>query len=134
MAFYLKLYALCTAAFFALDITWLGFVARGFYRNHMGHLLREDTQWGAALAFYLIYVVAIVVLCVIPAVEKLSVVRAMVLGGVFGLAAYAAFDLTSLALLKGFPAGVVPVDLAWGVVLTGSVSVVGYYAALWLRS
>ncbi len=134
MAFYLKLYALCTAAFFAFDITWLGFVARGFYRNQMGHLLREDTQWGAAVAFYLIYVVAIVVLCVLPAVEKLSVVRAMVLGGVFGLAAYAAFDLTSLALLKGFPAGVVPVDLAWGVVLTGSVSVVGYYAALWLKS
>jgi uncharacterized membrane protein len=134
MAFYLKLYALCTAAFFALDIAWLGFVARGFYRNQMGHLLRDDTQWGAALAFYLIYVAAIVVLCVIPAVEKLSVVRAMVLGGVFGLAAYAAFDLTSLALLKGFPAGVVPVDLAWGVVLTGSVSVAGYYAAMWLKS
>jgi uncharacterized membrane protein len=134
MAFYLKLYALCTAAFFALDIAWLGFVARGFYRNQMGHLLRDDTQWGAALAFYLIYVAAIVVLCVIPAVEKSSVVRAMVLGGVFGLAAYAAFDLTSLALLKGFPAGVVPVDLAWGVVLTGSVSVAGYYAAMWLKS
>jgi len=134
MAFYLKLYALCTAAFFALDIAWLGFVARGFYRNQMGHLLRDDTQWGAALAFYLIYVAAIIVLCVIPAVEKSSVVRAMVLGGVFGLAAYAAFDLTSLALLKGFPAGVVPVDLAWGVVLTGSVSVAGYYAAMWLKS
>lgn len=134
MAFYLKLYALCTATFFALDIAWLGVVARGFYRHQMGHLLREDTQWGAALAFYLIYVAAIVVLCVIPAVEKSSVVRAMVLGGVFGLAAYAAFDLTSLALLKGFPAGVVPVDLAWGVVLTGSVSVAGYYAAIWLTS
>lgn len=134
MAFYLKLYALCTAAFFALDITWLGFVARGFYRSQMGHLLREDTQWGAALAFYFIYVAAIVVLCVVPAVEKTSVVRAMVLGGVFGLAAYAAFDLTSLALLKGFPSGVVPVDLAWGVVLTGSVSVAGYFAAMWLRN
>ncbi len=134
MAFYLKLYAICTAAFLALDITWLGFVAKGFYKNQMGHLMREDTQWGAALAFYLIYVGAIVVLCVLPAVEKVSVVRAMVLGGVFGLAAYAAFDLTSLALLKGFPAGVVPVDLAWGVVLTGSVSVAGYYAALWLKS
>lgn len=134
MAFYLKLYALCTAAFFALDIAWLGFVARGFYRTQMGHLLRDDTQWGAALAFYFIYVAAIVVLCVLPAVEKLSVARALALGGVFGLAAYAAFDLTSLALLKGFPAGVVPVDLAWGVVLTGSVSVAGYYAALWLKS
>lgn len=133
MAFYLKLYAACTAVFFALDITWLGFVAKGFYQRQMGHLLADQTKWGAAIAFYLIYVAAIVVLCVIPAVEKQSVARALALGAVFGLAAYAAFDLTSLALLKGFPAGVVPIDLAWGVVLTASVSAAGYYAAGWLH-
>lgn len=133
MAFYLKLYAACTAAFFALDIAWLGFVARGFYRRQMGHLLADETKWGAAVAFYLIYVAAIVILCVLPAVEKQSVARALALGAVFGLAAYAAFDLTSLALLKGFPSGVVPIDLAWGVVLTASVSAAGFYAARWLQ-
>lgn len=133
MAFYLKLYAACTAVFFALDIAWLGFVAKGFYQRQMGHLLADETKWGAAIAFYLIYVAAIVVLCVLPAVEKQSVARALALGAVFGLAAYAAFDLTSLALLKGFPSGVVPVDLAWGVVLTASVSAAGYYAANWLQ-
>jgi uncharacterized membrane protein len=129
IAFYVKLYAACTAVFFALDITWLGFVARGFYQRQMGHLLAEQTKWGAAILFYLIYVAAIVVLCVLPAIEKQSLVRALVLGGVFGLAAYAAFDLTSLALLKGFPGGVVPVDLAWGVLLTASVSAAGYLVA-----
>ncbi len=133
MAFYLKLYAACTAVFFALDIAWLGIVAKGFYQRQMGHLLAEETKWGAAIAFYLIYVAAIVVLCVLPAVEKQSVARALALGAVFGLAAYAAFDLTSLALLKGFPGGVVPVDLAWGIVLTASVSAAGYYAAHWLQ-
>lgn len=133
MAFYLKLYAACIVAFFALDIAWLGFIAKSFYQRQMGHLLADQTQWGAAIAFYLIYVAAIVVLCVIPAMEKQSVARALALGAVFGLAAYAAFDLTSLALLKGFPSGVVPVDLAWGVVLTGSVSAVGFYAANWLQ-
>jgi uncharacterized membrane protein len=133
VAFYLKLYAACTAVFFALDIAWLGFVAKGFYQRQMGHLLAEETKWGAAIAFYLIYVAAIVVLCVLPAVEKQSVARALALGAVFGLAAYAAFDLTSLALLKGFPGGVEPVDLAWGIVLTASVSAAGYYAAHWLQ-
>lgn len=133
MAFYLKLYAACTAAFFALDIAWLGFVAKGFYQRQMGHLLADQTKWGAAIAFYLIYVAAIVILCVLPAVEKQSVARALALGAVFGLAAYAAFDLTSLALLKGFPGGVVPIDLAWGVVLTASVSAAGFYAARWLQ-
>lgn len=134
MTQFLKLYAACVVAFFALDIAWLGFVAKAFYQRQMGHLLAENTNWGAAIAFYLIYVAAIVVLCVLPAVEKQSLLRALGLGAVFGLAAYAAFDLTSLALLKGFPAGVVPVDLAWGVVLTASVAGVGAWVGLRLAS
>lgn len=134
IAYYLKLYAATTAVFFALDIAWLGFVAKGIYQRQMGHLLAENTRWGAAIAFYLIYVAAIVILCVLPAVEKQSVVRALALGAVFGLAAYAAFDLTSLALIKGFPSGIVPLDLAWGVVLTASVSAAGFYAARWLAT
>ncbi|MBP7548789.1 MAG: DUF2177 family protein [Gemmatimonadaceae bacterium] len=127
---HVKVYAACVVVFFALDLTWLGVVAKGFYNAQMGHLLRPDVQWGAALLFYLIYVAAIVVLCVVPAVEKQSMGRALALGAVFGLAAYAAFDLTSLALLKDFPTKVVYVDLAWGMVLTASVSAAGYWAAL----
>lgn len=130
MAFYLKLYAACVGTFFALDIAWLGFLAKGFYQRQMGHLLAEQTRWGAAIAFYLIYVAAIVVLAVLPGIEKQSILRAAALGAVFGLAAYAAFDLTSLALLKGFPGGVVPVDLAWGVVLTASVAAAGAWVGL----
>lgn len=132
MVFYAKLYAATTAVFFALDIAWLGFVAKGVYQRQMGHLLAEHTRWSAAIAFYLIYVAAIIILCVMPAVEKHSVVRALALGAVFGLAAYAAFDLTSLALMKGFPSGIVPLDLAWGVALTASVSAAGFYIARWL--
>ena len=129
MRVYVTLYLGCLATFFALDIVWLGFIARGFYQRQMGHLLRPDTQWGAAILFYLIYVAAIVGLCVLPAVEKASLPRAIGLGALFGLAAYAAFDLTSLALLRDFPRGVVPVDLLWGIVLTASVSAAGYTVA-----
>ena len=124
-----KVYAASLMVFFALDLTWLGLVAKAFYRAQMGHLMRPDVQWPAALLFYLIYVAAIVILCVAPAVEKQSVGRAAALGAVFGLAAYAAFDLTSLALLKDFPSKVVVVDLVWGTVLTASVSAAGYMAA-----
>jgi uncharacterized membrane protein len=129
VAAYLKIYAASLVVFLALDLTWLGVVAKGFYQAQLGHLMRPDVQWGAALLFYLIYVVAIVVLCVAPAVEKQSMGRALALGAVFGLAAYAAFDLTSFALLKGFPVKAVVVDLAWGTVLTAAVSAAGYLAA-----
>jgi uncharacterized membrane protein len=127
--FYAKLYAATTGVFFLLDILWLGVIAKGFYARQMGHLMRDDVQWPAAVVFYLIYVAAILVLCVLPAVEKQSLARAIGTGALFGLAAYAAFDLTSLALLKGFPLEGALVDLAWGTVLTGSVSAAGYLIA-----
>jgi uncharacterized membrane protein len=35
---------------------------------------------------------------------------------------YATWDLTNLAVLEGFPAAIVPIDLAWGTVLGASVT------------
>ncbi len=130
MTLFLKTYAAAIVAFCILDFTWIGFVAKGFYNQQMGHLLRPDVQWGAAILFYLIYVAAVIVLCVQPAVERQSATRAVALGAMFGLAAYAAFDLTCLALLKDFPTKVALVDLAWGTFLTGSVSFAGYHARI----
>jgi uncharacterized membrane protein len=119
---FLKLYATAIVVFFALDLTWLGVVARNFYAQQMGHLTRADVQWGPAILFYVIYVVAIVMLCVKPGLDRDSIGRAAALGALFGLAAYAAFDLTALALLKDFPTKGAIVDLAWGTMLTATVS------------
>ncbi len=121
-----KAYGACVVTFLALDLLWLGVVAKGFYQAQLGHLMRANVLWGPALLFYAIYVGAIVLLCVAPAVERQSLARAVALGAVFGLAAYAAFDLTSLALLKDFPVRAAVVDLAWGTVLTGAVAAAGY--------
>ena len=43
--FYLKLYFCPLIAFFAIDMVWLGLVARGFYQKHLGYLLRPDPNW-----------------------------------------------------------------------------------------
>ncbi|MBM3907665.1 MAG: DUF2177 family protein [Gemmatimonadetes bacterium] len=131
---FLKLYAAAIVIFFAIDLTWLGVVAKKFYAEQMGHLLRPDVQWGPAILFYLIYVAAIVVLCVKPALERESVGYAVALGALFGLAAYAAFDLTSLALLKDFPVKGAVVDLIWGTVLTGSVAGLTAAVGRWMQA
>lgn len=123
---FLKLYAATAAVFFALDLIWLSVVAKGFYKAQMGHLMRADVQWVPAVLFYVIYVAAIIVLCVKPGLERASMGRAVAMGALFGLAAYAAFDLTSLALLKDFPKTVALVDLAWGTLVTASVSGASY--------
>jgi uncharacterized membrane protein len=127
-----KLYGLTIVAFFAIDLVWLGVVAKPFYDRHLGPMLREDVVWSAAAGFYLLYIAGIVVFAVLPALEAGSVGRAIGLGAFFGLVAYATFDLTSMALIKGFNWTVVGVDLVWGMVLTGSVAAVGYYAGRWL--
>jgi len=130
---FVRLYAGAIVVFFAMDLTWLGVVAKKFYAEQMGHLTRPDVQWGPAVLFYLIYVAAIVVLCVKPGLERDSVGRAVALGAVFGLAAYASFDLTSLALLKDFPLKVAVVDLIWGTVLTATVSGATTAIGRWLQ-
>lgn len=131
---FLKLYAATAAVFFALDIAWLGYVARGLYAEQMGHLTRVDVQWVPAVLFYLVYVAAIIVLCVKPGLTRDSVGHAVALGTLFGLAAYAAFDLTGLALLKDFPLKGALVDLAWGTAVTAAVSGVSVIIGRWLQA
>jgi uncharacterized membrane protein len=121
---FLKMYAVGIVTFFALDLLWLGVVAKGFYQRRMGHLMRPDVQWVPAVLFYLLFVAALVVFVAGPAAERQSVGRAIGYGAFFGLAAYAAFDLTGMALLKDFPVSVALVDLAWGAFLSATVSAV----------
>ncbi|MGB4800920.1 MAG: DUF2177 family protein [Candidatus Saccharimonadales bacterium] len=109
-----------------LDFIWLGAVARGFYRSQIGRLLLEKPNMTAALLFYCIYVAGIVIFVISPALEKGSFTFALTRGALFGFFAYATYDLTNLATLKGFTVKVVVVDLLWGAFLTAVVASVTY--------
>jgi uncharacterized membrane protein len=126
---FLKLYLIAIPVFFVLDILWLGVVARGFYQDQIGHLLRERVNWGAAAAFYLVFLAGVVVFVVLPAIERQSLQHALVYGALFGLVTYAAYDLTNLAVARDWPLAVTVVDMAWGAVLTATVSGVTYSLA-----
>lgn len=126
MGTFFKLFAIALPTFLVIDLIWLGILARGFYQRQMGSLMRPEVNWAAALAFYGIFVVGIVVLAVWPAVQKESFLQAILLGALLGLVAYAAYDLTNLATLQGFPSTMAMVDLVWGTLLTGTVSAVTY--------
>jgi uncharacterized membrane protein len=128
----LILYLGSAAAFFAADLLWLGVIARDFYRQNLGHLLAPDVRWGAALLFYAIFILGVVVLAVLPGLERDSFVRAALLGGFLGVVGYAAFDLTCLALFKDFPVRVVFVDMIWGCLLSGFTASVGFGVGKWL--
>jgi uncharacterized membrane protein len=46
--------------------------------------------------------------------------------------AYAAYDLTNLATMAGFPARMVPVDMIWGAVLTAAVASATFAVGRWM--
>jgi uncharacterized membrane protein len=131
-ASFFKLYAIALPTFLVIDLVWLGIVARSFYQNQLGQLMRANVNWPAAILFYLLFVVGIVVLVVWPAIERQSFLRALLHGALLGLVTYAAYDLTNLAVLEGFPRVVALVDLAWGTVLCASVSTITYSIWRWL--
>jgi uncharacterized membrane protein len=116
------LYLLTLAVFFAVDMVWLGVVAKGFYRRWLGPLMSPKVNWTAAVLFYLLFIVGIVVFAVRPALLQGAPLKALGLGALFGLIAYATYDLTNLATLKDWPLIVTIVDLCWGTVLGGIVS------------
>lgn len=126
MSLLAKLYLPTLVVFLVLDALWLGVVARGFYREQLGDLMRPDIRWGAALAFYLLFIVAVLVFVVQPALAAGSLGRAVGLGAFFGLVTYATYDLTNLAVLRGFSTTVALVDMAWGATLTACTAGAGY--------
>ena len=123
----IKLYVIALPIFIILDLIWVGLVAKEFYAKQIGSLLKPDVNWVAAVLFYLLFTLGLVVFVIMPAVEKDSWMQAVSLGALFGLVCYATYDLTNLALAKDWPILVTIVDLFWGMGIAATVSVVTYF-------
>ena len=124
-----KLYAIALPVFFAIDMAWLGLIAKNLYAKQIGGLLKENVNWIAAIIFYLIFIAGLVLFVILPAVEKGSWSHAMLYGALFGFVCYATYDLTNLAVAKDWPIFITIVDLIWRAVLATSVSTITYYIA-----
>ncbi len=129
-AHWIAAFAIAAATFLLLDLLWLGVIANGYYSAQLGALKRDSPDWIAALSFYAIYIAGVLWFAVRPGVADGGDLAAAALNGaIFGCVAYATFDLTSAAVLRGFPRALAPVDMAWGTVLTCAVSVVTAWVA-----
>jgi uncharacterized membrane protein len=110
-----------------IDAVWLSVIANKFYKSQIGSLLLDKPNMPAAVIFYLVYVLGIVMFVLRPALEKGSWQYAALYGALFGFVAYATYDLTNLATLKGWTLKLVLVDLAWGALLTAGVATLAYW-------
>lgn len=132
MAYYLKLYFATLTVFFAVDMLWLGLIARTFYKKHLGFLMAPEVNWYAALIFYFIFIVGVLVFVVLPGLKENDLTMLIVKAAFFGFITYATYDLTNLATVKDWPLIITLVDLVWGMVLTTIVSVAGYFIGKWI--
>ena len=126
---FIKLFLIALPVFFAIDLVWLALVAKNFYQQQIGFLMRPNVNWIAAIIFYLLFIAGLVVFVISPAVVKHSWLHALLFGALFGLITYATYDLTNLATLKDWPLLVTIVDLVWGSVLAAAISVITYFIA-----
>ena len=123
-----KLYLVTLAAFLAIDMLWLGLLARSIYQQHLGYLMAPSTNWFAAILFYLLFIAGLLVFVVLPGLAENSLKTTLYRAALFGLITYATYDLTNLATLKDWPVLLSMVDMLWGTILSVLVSTISYIA------
>ncbi len=110
---YIKLFLTSFATFLILDAIWLGFVAKDFYAKQLSFYLTDNVVWSSALIFYIIFNIGLLVLVILPSIEKNSYTVLIIYAVLYGLVTFATYDLTNLATIKEWPLIVSLVDMAW---------------------
>lgn len=114
----IKRFLIILAVFLLIDAAWLGLVAPSFYKEHIGHLMAAKVNFLPAIIFYFIYVLALLVFIVNPALAEGNLLKGILLGAFLGFSMYSTYDLTNMATLKDWPTIVTVVDLIWGTFVT----------------
>ena len=118
MTKYFAAYAAAATVMIAIDMLWLGFIAKPLYRAGIGHLMSDVPNIPAAVLFYLMFPVGLMIFAVVPNAGSGEWTKTLVAGALFGLFTYATYDLTNLATLKGWPIGLAALDIAWGTMVS----------------
>lgn len=120
-------YLIAFLSFFAIDMLWLGIIAKTYYKTKLGFILSPNQKWTAAMVFYLIYVGGILFFAINPSLKEMDWKVGLINGAVFGAMCYATYDLTNMATIAKWPIEIVVIDIIWGMTLTSIVALVTYF-------
>ena len=129
---YAVVYLAIFLTMFIIDMVWLGVIAKATYANAMGPLLSPDPNLWAAGAFYLMFPLGLLIFAVVPQADS-PVWKAALMGALFGFFAYSTYDLTNLAVVKGWPLALTFIDMAWGTLVSGVAATAGRCAFAYLN-
>ena len=113
--------------FLIIDVIWLSFATKSFYRPLIGNLLSDKPVMWAAALFYILYVFGMALVVIQPCIDATSLFKTVYTGFIFGLVAYGTYNLTNMAVLKGWSPTVTFIDMIWGGTLTSLTSAVTIY-------
>lgn len=134
MTQWILIWLVAAVLFLAIDMLWLLWLGRSFYTSEIGDLLRQPPNIGAAGAFYVLYVTGLMIMVIWPAVQSQSLQQALLQGALLGLVAYGTYDLTNLAVMKGFTAKIAIIDMIWGTLLTASAATLSTWIGLTFKN
>lgn len=116
---FIKLLVESLITFLALDAAWITQVASPWMKKSVPHLMSTTPNIWAAIAFYLLYLSILLILFIIPGLtHKIGYPTIAFQTFLFGFACYATYDLTNLAVMKGYPLSMALADMFWGGLLT----------------
>ena len=114
MTKYIAAYGAIFIVMLAIDMLWLGVIAKSLYQRGIGHLMAEKPNLVAAGLFYVIFPIGLMFFAVAPNATLPAWRPVLISAALFGFFAYATYDLTNLALMKNWPIGLSIIDVAWG--------------------
>ncbi len=120
---------IASVIFLIIDVIWLSFATKSFYRPLIGNLLAEKPVMWAAALFYILYVLGMSLIVIQPCIDSNSIFKTIYTGFIFGLVAYGTYNLTNMAVLEGWSPTVTFVDMFWGGTLTAFSATTGLYFA-----
>lgn len=128
----MKLYATCFFSLAILDFFWIALLMKKFYVENMRSIGRlagdsfEPVIW-AAVGVYIALAIGIVHF-VLPKLDSgSSWLSCFGVGALFGLVVYATYDLTNYSTLKDWPLHLALVDMVWGTILCGLVTLLACF-------
>lgn len=125
----LLVFIITMVIFAAIDLIWLGYLAKNLYEQKIGFVMADKINWIAALIFYIMYIGGILYFVIFPSLETGEWQTALLKGAILGVLCYGTYDLTNMATLKNWPYEIVIIDILWGAFLTGLTSTLSYIIA-----
>ncbi|MBS0295800.1 MAG: DUF2177 family protein [Proteobacteria bacterium] len=120
-------YIVTALVFGGLDAVWLTSTGATLYKPVLGDLILDKPRLIPAAVFYVLYILGLVWFAILPALNAGQWSKALLNGLLFGLIAYATYDLTNQATLKVWSTRITLMDLGWGAFASAAACTVAYF-------